>query len=419
MKNFKSIIILSIAAAVTFWSCGKPASENTPGGDNNGKEEGPTLIKASLSLPSTVTFNMEQFAEKATDQIEITLSEEAPKMFLADLAVGDAGLYKEASAQLLPESAYTLDATAFMVSKGSKRSNALTVALTGDFSDLTAGTTYVLPLVVTLDAGLEGEFVIDGGNTHFVVLECDALPAATPGINIKSMMGAIATIKDSEVVSMGDNTHTFQIRIYPYSWHQDNEVNYIGSWRGKDKNKSNEDFDGMELRFRGTDGVTSNHGNRQCDLTTNNKGDKMATERWYTLTVTCDGSKTGQNTEIAYRYYLDDVKIAEAAPTKRWGTGSSQRFQVGYTLTGFKFGYNNAKFFFDGLVGEIRMWNKVLTEEEIAATLKTVANPSSTDFYAYWRVDEGSGNVLKDASGHGRDLSFASGVELVWGSAAE
>ena len=41
-----------------------------------------------------------------------------------------------------------------------------------------------------------------------------------------------------EVVTIEDNTHTFEMLVYPYSWHSG--TNYIGTWRGKDTNNNNE-----------------------------------------------------------------------------------------------------------------------------------------------------------------------------------
>ena len=100
-------------------------------------------------------------------------------------------------------------------------------------------------------------------------------------------------------------------------------------------------------------------------------------------------------------------------------TTSSQRFQVGYTLTGFQFGYASSGYYFNGLIGEIRMWKDCLTQEEIRSHLRTVENPSKDEMYAYWKLDEGEGTTLKDSSGNGRDLTFPEGTEVAWGAELE
>ena len=121
------------------------------------------------------------------------------------------------------------------------------------------------------------------------------------------------------------------------------------------------------------------------------------------MTITCDGTKTGQNTEVAYRLYINGEEVASAKPTKRWGPSSSQRFKVGYTLTGIQFGNTSASMYFDGL-----------TAEEVNANLRTIASPSSSDLYGYWKLDEGEGNTLKDSSGNGRDLTFPASANIIW-----
>lgn len=128
---------------------------------------------------------------------------------------------------------------------------------------------------------------------------------------------------------------------------------------------------------------------------------------------------TGQNREIAYRLYYDGELIAEAAPTKRFGPTSSQRFQVGYSLNGFQFGNTSASYYYDGLIGEIRIWKDCLTQEQIKANLRTVENPSAEQMYAYWKLDEGEGLLLKESSGNGRDLTFPDGTEVVWNAEME
>lgn len=81
---------------------------------------------------------------------------------------------------------------------------------------------------------------------------------------------------------------------------------------------------------------------------------------------------------------------------------------MGYTLTGIQFGNTSSSMYFDGLISDIRMWKKCLTAEEVKANLRTIASPSSSDLYGYWKLDEGEGNTLKDSSGNGRDLTFPS-----------
>ena len=48
------------------------------------------------------------------------------------------------------------------------------------------------------------------------------------------------------------------------------------------------------------------------------------------------------------------------------------------------------------------------------ANLRTIASPSPSDLYGYWKLDEGEGNTLKDSSGNGRDLTFPTSANVIW-----
>ena len=63
--------------------------------------------------------------------------------------------------------------------------------------------------------------------------------------------------------------------------------------------------------------------------------------------------------------------------------------------------------YFDGVVSEVRIWNRALTAEEIQATnhFYTI-EPESEGLIAYWKFDEGSGTVAKDYSVSGYDLTI-------------
>jgi len=62
----------------------------------------------------------------------------------------------------------------------------------------------------------------------------------------------------------------------------------------------------------------------------------------------------------------------------------------------------------DGYVAEARVWTRALTQAEIANNMNYV-DPSSDDLLAYWRMNaweanpNGSGNIVKDLTGHGYD----------------
>lgn len=323
--------------------------------------------------------------------------------------------------QMMPDNIYEIPAADFIIAQGRTESNTVNINFLGTVYGLEKGVSYLLPIVPVIDENVIGDCTT-GIPVHYIAMDVDREYIYTPGLRFSSSsstMRQTLSFADAEsAVDMGDNTHTFEMRIFPYSWHSG--VNYIGTWRGYDRNNNNEGFSGCEIRvtYNAGEGL-SNIGNRQCDLTLARTGDKpITTGEWHTITVTCDGSKTGQSSEPAYRLYYDGELISEAAPTKRYGQASSQGFKVGYSLNGFTFG-NSASNYFDGLIGEIRIWKDCLSQEQIKASLRTVVNPSADKMYAYWKLDEGDGVLLKDSSGNGRDLSFTEGTDVTWSAELE
>ena len=69
-----------------------------------------------------------------------------------------------------------------------------------------------------------------------------------------------------------------------------------------------------------------------------------------------------------------------------------------------------------GLLDEVRVWNVARTAKQIRQNVKKALNlKKATGLVAYWRMNEGSGQVAEDASGNGHDLQLAdSPADPVW-----
>ena len=65
-------------------------------------------------------------------------------------------------------------------------------------------------------------------------------------------------------------------------------------------------------------------GNRSSQAASSlaSQGKTISAGTWHTISITCDGTQTGQRQEVAYRYYLDGELIAEAM------AGTAERFDV-------------------------------------------------------------------------------------------
>lgn len=148
------------------------------------------------------------------------------------------------------------------------------------------------------------------------------------------------------------------------------------------------------------------------------KGENLTSSDWV--------CKAGEWAHIAVTYsqatntvqvYINGKKRTEQVFTSfkgpvNWGkyfeeeTGDDTRsFWIGYS-------YEESRYL-DGDVCECRVWNRVLTEDEIKAEnhFYKVA-PNSEGLIAYWKFNEGSGNEIKDYSSNGNDGKASKG--LVW-----
>jgi hypothetical protein len=67
------------------------------------------------------------------------------------------------------------------------------------------------------------------------------------------------------------------------------------------------------------------------------------------------------------------------------------------------YAYNDARFL-PGEISEVRIWSVQRTAEQIAKNPYYV-DPASEDLVAYWKFNEGTGNVIRDMTGHGTDLT--------------
>ena len=57
-----------------------------------------------------------------------------------------------------------------------------------------------------------------------------------------------------------------------------------------------------------------------------------------------------------------------------------------------------------GEISELRIWTVQRTQEQIASSMYTV-DPTTDGLLAYWKFNEGSGNVINDATGNGTNLT--------------
>lgn len=119
-------------------------------------------------------------------------------------------------------------------------------------------------------------------------------------------------------------------------------------------------------------------------------------KKWYHLALTYDGMNIS--------FYVDgvlDFTLPHAVPGEV------------FTFKKLQFANANASYTFKGYANELRVWSIARTAAEISNNLYTVAS-DTPGLEVYWKCNEGSGLVIKDHSGHGRDGHLSK--EATWKS---
>lgn len=117
--------------------------------------------------------------------------------------------------------------------------------------------------------------------------------------------------------------------------------------------------------------------------------------KWQHLAITYDGSK--------YTIYVNGKLDAQKGGLP---AGSVSFPNIHFISSGPQWFPNNC------MLNEVRLWSKALNETQIKNNM-TVVSPKSDGLKAYWKMDEGKGNVFKDATGHGYDATAAGTVTWV------
>lgn len=126
--------------------------------------------------------------------------------------------------------------------------------------------------------------------------------------------------------------------------------------------------------------------------------------RWYHIAVTFD-----QGHIVVY---LNGREKASADATVTIPGFTSVDFSVEHSEEDdgkprcFWIGYSYDKErFLNGMIGEARVWNRALTADEIAAENHFYkVDPASDGLVAYWKFDDGKGNIIRDHTAYGNDL---------------
>lgn len=306
--------------------------------------------------------------------------------------------YYDPKVVLLPAAHYDLSQAKAAITAGKITSDPLSVEFINlDQLDLDAR--YVLPVTIASADGVE---ILDSRRTLYYLFKEASLVNVAANMNDNWAWPGPDDWKDAAPVT-NMSAFTLETLLYANAFKQTGDGN-ISTVMG---------IEDLFLIRIGDSGYPSNQlqvaygakdesGNVQRG-DVSNASLKLQAGVWYHLAVTFD------NGDIAV--YLDGVKKASgkadynvtsvnfATPHSDEEDGKPRCFWIGRS-------YNDERWL-NGMLSETRIWKKALTDEEIAAPNHFYKVDTDSDgLVAYWKFDEGAGNVVKDHTAYGNHLSF-------------
>ena len=277
----------------------------------------------------------------------------------------------------IPAAAVELQNSTVTIGKGQAISTAATVRVvsTEQFEE---GRTYVIPVTIKQAHGDVSE-VIEASRTIFLKVSRVLKFAA-----LQNNANASSNFIFADNLRRDLTAWTVEFKFYSDGFGRVGDIKRVLAIEGKGEEEAN------MFRF-GENGSAGGDilqwvlpGGRAFSTT------HFQPNRWYLVSCTYDGS--------TYNMFVDGV--LDATTSVSGHVCPFQRFELGMSWGG----YRNSQFF-SGRIAEVRLWDRALATSEIATGLCSV-DPKSAGLVAYWKMNEGEGHILRDATGHGYDMDW-------------
>ncbi len=405
MRYYKSGSVLCLLAAMLIVSCGG-SDENKVHYENKLFISGTNTVQElrvseeDRSLASNISIGMGQPESR---DITTGLS------VAADLVEHFREAYYEPTAEILPAGHYNLSGVEMKIEAGKVVSNPLNIEFTG-LEGLDMEKTYVLPVSLT-GANVD---VLEGMGTRYFLFKK------------ASLVNVVAEVLGPKE---GDREDTPDNKLWPgpKDWNDPSPVRDMSAFTMEAlvnvhqfSNREIATVMGIEDKFLiriGDAGIPKNQlqvawgkeveGSVERAHITNSSL-QLAAGQWYHIAVTfdngdivvyLDGQKKGEDTSDF------DQSIDFSIPHSDEMDGKPRCFWISYSYDKWRS--------LNGLISEVRIWDRALSADEIRSEnhFYKVA-PDSDGLVAYWKFDEGAGDIVKDYTSYGNDLYSA--LPLKW-----
>ena len=357
----KYMSIVALASSMVFTAC----QDDMEKFDNKVFDDAATPVSTLL---------MENKNNNTTRTLRVALAQPAPQEMVISYRVNP-GLVETYNmrygekAVMLPSENYSMDKPEVVIPADGVTSSDLVVEFK-DIMNLDRDVVYVLPVEIA-NSPIE---VLESKRVSYFVVRGAALINVVANMN--QNYAQLNNVSASELSSF--DQITVEALLFP-----DEFGKLISTIMG---------IEGRSLLRIGDAGVPDNQ--LQFATSSGNVSDpawQFETKKWTFMTFTYD--KNSGEIKVYFNGVQKGATYTKKNVSINW---NSSQFYIGKS-------YDDARFF-NGNMSECRIWNRVLTQDEIMEPnhFHTV-DPESEGLVAYWKMDEGNGMVFHD-SANGYDL---------------
>lgn len=278
---------------------------------------------------------------------------------------------------MLPDGYYTLPEN-ITVKAGQYATDALSIALKAFSQDMMkSGEAYALPVKLVLQ---DGDVSAMANTGTFVILAESIIEFSAPMFTGSAYLTSNKYAESAESYAQ----YTIEVRFQVSNMNNRNRAIFSNGngdplnnilLRFEDPQSDNEDFKAHSLvQIVGRNSLYLNPSN------------SFKPNEWQHLALVCDGS--------SYRLYINGIDSGVLSiPSGPTIFSNISWFSADTWWSGCKI-----------LMSEARIWSVVRSASQIQNNM-TQVSPKSVGLEAYWRFNEGQGNVFEDATGKGHTLT--------------
>ncbi len=370
INNLSILLLLTFGISAVCSSCSDDMKNYDNKAFTSSSKVGTILLKGTNETEDAVIKT--KIAKPEEAQVKVTYKADAS-------LVGEYNLIYGEKAVIVPSENYEIADGVSVIEAGAMEGNDVVVHFK-NLSDLDRDLVYVLPVTVS-DSNID--FLKSTRTSYFVIKGAALINTVA---NVTNNYLALQNPGSSTLNNLNQLTIEALVRMDKFG-------KLISTVMG---------IEGNFLFRVGDAGVPDNQ--LQLATSSGNVTDaawQIPTNEWVHLAATFN------STDGAVEVYLNGVKKGSTQYSGyrlavNWG---SESFYIGKS-------YDDNRWL-EGDICEVRIWNRVLTGDEIKAKNHFyIVAPDSEGLAAYWKFDEGSGKVVADHTGNGNVV--VSNADMRW-----